>query len=187
RNDRDRFIYANVEVIEQTLKALKIIALENEGIVDEMRLQEMIDMVYPDFTKEDRQKFEDTCLYLKSSLERLAPMQVSKQTEEDFYKQFDGAKVLPIELYTLFIERLQRFDFIGAQRLKVGIRKGELARWTRSGIIAQRKYFLEHTVQTGNKLIEIDFQTVHLPYSSVLGLQKTAEPISADFMDERIL
>lgn len=51
----------------------------------------------------------------------------SKQKEEDFYKQFDGIKVLPISLKERFENYLSTYDFIGAERLKVQIRKNKFA------------------------------------------------------------
>lgn len=150
-------------------------------------MQGLIDSVYPGFTPDDLEKFEDTRRYLKSSLERLVPMEQSPQSEEDFYRQFDGEKVLPVELYPRFIKMLGEFDFIGAQRLKVGIRRGELARWLKAGILEAKTFKIEAITKKNGKLLEFKFLVLKLPYSPELGLQKNAEPISVSFFEERVL
>lgn len=187
RNVKDKFIYSSQTAILNTLVALRQIAGKDGGVIDEKELQGLIDSVYPDFPSDDREKFEDTRRYLRSSLERLVPMEQSKQSEEDFYKQFDGEKVLPVELYPRFIQMLKDFDFIGAQRLKVGIRRGELARWLKSGILEAKTFHNETTAKKNGKPLEFKFLVLNLPYSSELGLQKNAEPISISFFEERVL
>lgn len=187
RNDKDRFIYANPTVMENTLAALRQIAENDGGVIDEKELQGLIDVVYPEFTPDDREKFENTRLYLRNALERLAPMEQSEQSEKDFYKQFDGEKVLPVELYTRFVSMLKDFNFIGAQRLKVGIRRGELARWMRAGILESQTFIMESVKKKSGKPLEFKFLVLKLPYSSELGLQKNTEPISVSFFEHRIL
>lgn len=187
RNAKDKFIYTNQKIMKNTLIALGQIEEKNMGVIDENELQKMIDMVYPDFTSDDREKFENTRRYLRNALERLVPMEQSQQSEEDFYKQFDGEKVLPVELYPRFAKMLGEFDFIGAQRLKVSIRRGEVARWIKAGILEKKSFFIESTLKKDGKPIEIKFLILNLPYSSELGLQKNAEPISLSFFEDRIL
>ncbi|MFZ4476911.1 MAG: hypothetical protein ACOYPR_17075, partial [Saprospiraceae bacterium] len=187
RNDKDKFIYANPEVIANTLNVLKQIREKNEGVIDEKQLQALIDFVYPDFCERDKVIFEDTKRYLKNAISRLAPMEQSEQSEADFYKQFDGEKVLPVQLYPRFVGMMQNFDFIGAQRLKVSIRKGEAAKWLRTGILESRLFAIESTAGKNARPIEIKVMVIKLPYSNELGLQKSAEPITGSFFDERIL
>lgn len=116
-------------------------------------------------------------------------MEQSEQSEADFYKQFDGEKVLPVQLYPRFVGMMQNFDFIGAQRLKVSIRKGEAARWLRVGILESRFFEIASAAGKASNPMEIKVMVmvIKLPYSSELGLQKSAEPISETFFDERIL
>lgn len=187
RNDRDRFIYDNPTVMENTLAVLHRIAAQNAGVIEEQELQTYMDEVYAGFTADDREKYDNTYRYLRNALARLAPMEPSEQAEEDFYKQFDGEKVLPAELYEEFCRRLNDFDFIGAQRLKVGIRRGELARWKKGGIIVEKKFIREIPGREPPKLLEIKFLVVCLPYSALLGLQKTAAPLSTAFLEEKFI
>ena len=92
---------------------------------------------------------------------------------------------MPKELYDRFIECLKDFNFIGAQRLKVGIRRGELARWQKAGILVKKVLHLEIPGREPAKLLEFQFWVLCLPYTSTLGLQKNAEPLSLAFLDEK--
>ena len=144
--------------------------------------------MYPVFSKEDREKYETTLIYLKKSgLEKLIPMEQSKQTEEDFYKMFDGEKVVPVELYKRYTEYLKTFDFIGAQRLKVSIRRGEFKKWIKNGILQKKVFTVEKQYGKPGDVLSIETMVLNLPYSHRLGLQKNADPISISFFDDRIL
>ncbi|TAK34932.1 MAG: CRISPR-associated helicase Cas3' [Saprospiraceae bacterium] len=185
RNKKDKFIYSNQEVIENTLSILRKIETENDGVIDEKELQHYMDLVYPDFTTEDREKFDNTYGYLKNAVARLVPMETSKQTEEDFYRQFDGVKIVPSELRERFVKRLEAFDFIGAERLKVSIRRTEVARWFTSGILDKYEVAFSPPGKPKKSPVEFKFLVLRLPYSKILGLQKTAEPLSVSFLDEQ--
>lgn len=187
RNNKDKFIYNNEEIIETTLAVLRKIEGQNGGVVDEKELQGFMDFVYPHFTEKNMEKFENTYTYLKSSVSRLYPMETSKQTEEDFYRQFDGVKIVPIELTERFVKQLEEFNFIGAERLKVSIRRTEVARWINSGILFKRKVAFSAPDKPNSNPIEFNFLVLQLPYSNILGLQKTAELVSEQFLEEQFI
>ncbi|HMP26119.1 MAG TPA: CRISPR-associated helicase Cas3' [Saprospiraceae bacterium] len=169
-NESDEYIYNN-ETVRKTIQALEKIIFENQGIVDEALLQNAIDFVYNDWTKKDKEKFDATYKYLSDALQILAPMLKNKHTEEDFYSQFDGIKILPQSKKEEFIDCLTRFDFITAESLKVQIRKGRYIGWKDSQNIRSDAYVF----QGEKKVITIPYYITNKVYSSVLGLLTNEE------------
>lgn len=186
RNPKDVFIYRIPEVLENTLIALTEIEKSNDGIVSEADLQEKIDFVYPDFTPKALEEFERTLNYLNESIELIYPMEQSEQKEDEFYEQFDGMKVLPAICRQEYCERLNRYDFIGAELLKVTIRKCNFARWRKADVLVRDKHAFAHLNPKKNKPIEVVFYLLKLPYFKDIGLQKNAAPISVSFLEEQL-
>src|SRR5690606_24546535 len=127
-----RFIY-KIDLIKKTLKVLNEMITTDAGIVNEWKLQAYIDQVYDKWDPKDYESFHKTYQLFTSSLNYLYPMFQSRRTEDDFYKQFDGIKVLPMGLKPRYIEHLSNFDFIGAERLMVQIRKKKFAQLVAEG------------------------------------------------------
>ena len=171
RNKADQYIYEE-EVVERTLQALQKIEGENEGIVDEQKLQELIDFVYPNWHEESQQKFDRVYKYLTDAVKNLAPLLHSKHTEEEFYKQFDGIKVLPQECKEAFTNYLHEFDFVSAESLKVQIRKSNFAIWLRNGDLRAERYVFD---AGHGKLLSIPYFVTNKPYNSASGLMAKAE------------
>jgi CRISPR-associated endonuclease/helicase Cas3 len=168
-NKTDFYIYPK-EIIERTLQVLEKIENSNNGVIQEIELQNYMDEVYPNWSDKQRKEFEEKYDILKNCVETmLHPMiKISKNREEDFYEQFDGIKVLPIKYKPKFIELLNQFDFIGAERLKVQIRKQKFAQLKKENdAILQLD---KHYVDTTKKLIEISYWTIDREYISETGL-----------------
>jgi CRISPR-associated endonuclease/helicase Cas3 len=108
-NKTDFYIY-DKDAISRTLEVFS--KAKNNGIVDESILQEYIDFVYPSWSESQEKDFNMVYETMKSTLGLLVPLIHSKKTEEDFYKQFDGAKILPQIYKSKFEEYLRNFDFI---------------------------------------------------------------------------
>lgn len=104
-----------------------------------------------------------------STENQLIPLIHSKNKEEDFYKQFDGIKVLPVRLKERFEDYLSKYDFIGAERLKVQIRKNKFAQ-----LIAendQNLYKTSYNFETEKgKLISIPYWVLTKKYDPEIGL-----------------
>ncbi len=164
-NEDDQYIY-NTLTVEKTLKVLEKIVLERYGIIDESLLQTAIDEVYDNWLADDKKEFEEKYRYLKDALNMLAPMFLNKHTEEDFYKQFDGVKVLPQSQKRDFENYLQDFDFINAESRKVQIRKGRFVGWLKNQYIKKELFAFEK----GNKISTIPYYITNKVYSSELGL-----------------
>ena len=80
--------------------------------------------------------------------------------------------MLPYELKGQYVERLQTFEFIKAEMLKVSIRKNEYARWKRDETVFSESFAYE---KKDGKLKTIPFKVLKKPYDSLLGLRKYEE------------
>jgi CRISPR-associated endonuclease/helicase Cas3 len=184
RNEKDKFIYKDEVIINKTLEVLKDLESQNNGIVDEAILQEKIDLVYPDFTEKQRETFNSIKEALSFTTANLIPLEESKQQEDDFYKQFDGIKVLPRELKQEYVKRLEAFNFIGAELLKVQIRKNNFGRWRKDEVL--KKDMFAFATPSG-KIITIDFWVLSRKYDHKLGLLKDIEAEKVNFVDENLM
>lgn len=162
-----KFIY-RPDLIRKTLSAVADIISKDSGLIKEERLQTYIDQVYNKWHSRDYESFLNTYQFLKSSVNYLYPMLQSQRTEQDFYKQFDGVKVLPIGLKSRYIEYLSKFDFIGAERLKVQIRRKKFAHLTNEG---NATLFQDsHVFQGESQVLTVSFWVLNKKYDSELGL-----------------
>lgn len=168
-NKNDKYIY-NTEIVERTIKAFENILLEGNGIIEENKLQGYIDFVYPNWDEKEKKSFDEIYHLLKYSTEnQLIPLIHSKNTEDDFYKQFDGIKVLPIRLKERFEDYLSKYDFIGAERLKVQIRKNKFAQLiSGSDQNLYKTHF--HFESDKGKLIAIPYWILTKKYDPEIGL-----------------
>lgn len=169
RNKVDKFIYKDQDVINRTLSILKQNQVQNNGVIAEGRLQEMIDFVYPDWSKNDKDEFDnlyETLFHLVN--EELKPFTENKKSEEDFYNQFDGIKVLPIKFFSQYEKLLNENKFIKAENLKVQINEKRFMIFN-----AQQNMELERSVFTMKKSMKIKEQTtwvLNKKYDEDLGL-----------------
>lgn len=174
RNEKDEFIYKQ-SLIDRTIKVLEEIIENNGGIIKEQELQIFIDKVYPGFDDKSQEEFDSTFNALNFSIENnLIPFEHSRDREEDFYKQFDGIKVVPASLENCYKKLLKKFDFIGAELLKVQIRKNMFGRWMSEGILEKDVYVPPHPKHDGSP-IEIIFYVLKKKYNSELGLRKNED------------
>jgi CRISPR-associated endonuclease/helicase Cas3 len=164
-NDSDKYIY-NLRVVDKTITALEKIVNTNEGVVDEALLQQSIDEVYPDWDEEDKKKFDEQESNLKQALELLSPMLKNKCREEDFYKQFDGIKILPQCNKNIYENHLTNFDFIGAESQKVQVRKGRFMGWLKNENIKK----ISFSFGKNNKVSTESYLITNKVYNSDIGL-----------------
>jgi CRISPR-associated endonuclease/helicase Cas3 len=164
-NEDDKYIY-DTETIAKTLNAFQKIVFENQGVIDESILQQAIDFVYSDWSTENWNEFKEKYDYLTNSLQMLSPMLLNKHTEEDFYKQFDGIKILPQSKKIDFENNLDHFDFITAESQKVQIRKGRFIGWLNSLNLKKDIY----AFKGAKKIFSIPYYMTNKVYDSELGL-----------------
>jgi CRISPR-associated endonuclease/helicase Cas3 len=165
RNEADEYIYSNQEVIDRTLEALSHFS---ECIL-EKKLQKAIDYVYPQWSGTDEEDYNLTKELLQNYLNELSPFLHSDKSEEDFYKQFDGVKVLPAKCKPEFINYLNEYEFVKAESLKVQISRKQFAMLINKGSIVLNT----HTFEYSNKknLITTKYFVVNQKYTEDLGLQ----------------
>jgi CRISPR-associated endonuclease/helicase Cas3 len=166
-NLSDFYMYQR-DVIKRTLEMLS--KPENEESIDEAILQEYIDYVYPEWNKNQKDEFQMIYDTMKMTLDTLIPLKHSKSKEEDFYKMFDGAKVLPQELRQQFEDYLTSFDFINADNLKVSIKKNRFMQWSASGNIRKESFYFEKNKK--GELLKIEYFITNKVYDSEFGLLK---------------
>jgi CRISPR-associated endonuclease/helicase Cas3 len=170
RNEDDKHIY-DAEIVSKTLEALRKIIEESKGIIDESRLQEIIDFVYEEWTSNNKKIFDDRYNYLMDSLQMLYPMFQNSLTEDEFYKQFDGIKILPQSQKIFFEENLNHFDFITAESQKVQIRKGRFIGWIQSQNLKKDVYAFKGS----KKIFSVPYYITNKKYDSELGLLSQEE------------
>ncbi|NOZ33842.1 MAG: CRISPR-associated helicase Cas3' [Chlorobi bacterium] len=169
RNKSDKFIYKNKGVIDRTIQILKEKEQINSGKINEAELQEMIDFVYPEWDKTDKDEFDLIYNLLDNFIKKeLKPFIYNSKQEEDFYNQFDGVKVLPIKFSDVYQKYLQENKFVKAESLKVQIseKRFHLLNY-KNGIEKERTVF--ESIRT-EKILEQQFFTISKKYDSELGL-----------------
>ncbi|GAB6008899.1 CRISPR-associated helicase Cas3' [Dysgonomonas reticulitermitis] len=164
-NENDKYIYLS-QTVEKTIQAFEKIIKDHKGVIDESLLQNAIDYVYDDWTEKEREEFERKYNYLSEALQLLSPMFDNKYTEEDFYRQFDGIKILPQSEKSKFEQYLDKGDFITSESLQVQINKGRFVRWLKSQNLRKEIY----AFQNKQKLMQIPYFMTNKKYSSELGL-----------------
>jgi len=165
QNEESDFYIYNKDIIGRTLDVLQKIESEG-GIINESLLQKAIDEVYPDWNTEDKKKFDNQYAYLEEALKLLSPLKKNKHSEDAFYKQFDGIKILPQTNKEVYDEYLSTFDFISAESQKVQIRKGRFAQWRSEGFLKQNI----SVAAKQNRLVEQINWLTNKKYNSELGL-----------------
>ena len=167
-NKSDKFIYSS-ELIEKTFIAFEEIIKNDGGIINERKLQGYIDLVYPSWDTKNKEAFDNVYYLLQNSVSQLIPFLHLHYKEDDFYKQFDGIKVLPISLKNAYESYLSKYDFIGAERLKVQIRKKKFAQLMSENdqSLSKQRFCFE---TSKGKLISIPYWVINKKYSRLLGL-----------------
>lgn len=170
RNEVDKYIYKNEEIINRTIEALHKIESQNSGIVAEIDLQKHIDQVYPDWSAKDKEVFDRVYTHLKADvMENLAPFIYDSHREEEFEKQFDGVKVLPSTLEDDYRALLENNKFIKAEGLKVSISKQRFASLiAKEGIHRDVSAF---QLLRKNVIKEQAYYVINRKYDNNLGLQ----------------
>jgi len=169
RNEKDKYVYDR-DMVARTLDVLAEIENKNEGVIQEIELQAYIDQVYPGYDSESQEKFNKIYDLLTHSVKRLTPFEPSQEGEEDYYKQFDGVKVLPAYYEKEFKNRLNVFDFIGAEQLKVSIRKNWFARLINTPDLDKLTLVLFPSENPKAKSIEIKYFKINKWYRPDTGL-----------------
>ncbi len=174
RNDVDKYIYKNEDVINRTLEVLRKIELCNDGIILEADLQKYIDQVYPCWSDKDKEEFDRVYNVLKTDVrENLAPFIYDLHREEEFEKQFDGVKVLPSRLENEYNKFVEENKLIKAESLKISISKKRFISLSINDDIHKNIFAFE--AKGTDKIKEQSYYVINRKYDSELGLQLDAE------------
>ncbi len=169
RNDTDKYVYKDEDVINRTLDIISEIERNNNGVVKEDLLQPAIDYVYPDWSEEGAKEYEDTKNLLDDFVyNRLRPLDYDDKREEDFYKQFDGIKVLPKSLVDRYRNRIEDGEFLKAESLLVSIGTRRFMGLLSSGYIDKEKFCWSN--DKDDKLSLRSEYIINCKYSSKIGL-----------------
>ncbi len=181
RNDVDKYIYKNEEVIIRTLDALRTIQSKNSGVIAENELQFYIDQVYPNWSEKEKEDFDRVYSHLSADVrENLSPFIYYPHREEEFEKQFDGIKVLPSILKKEYQELIEANKFIQAESLKVSITTRRFASLiSKDGI---RRDVLAFQLLKKEEIKEQPYFIIDRQYDHELGLQLDVEEKNFDAM-----
>lgn len=169
RNERDKYIYDH-NLIEKTLNVLEDIEKLNEGVIQEIELQHYIDQVYGGYDNDAKEKFDKIYNLLTQSVKRLTPFEPSQEGEEEYYKQFDGVKVLPAFYEKEFKQNLDNFDFIGAEQLKIQISKRRFVQYFNTPDLEKLTYVVFSSDNPKAKSIEHKYLKINKKYRPDTGL-----------------
>ncbi len=160
-------------VVQRTLKILTKI-----DVLEENRLQELLDFVYPDWEDDQKKEFEETRINFEQAIKNLQPFREHKEEEAAFYERFDGIEVLPVCFITQYEQYIENRDFINAQRLMITLHRGMYFKLKNDGLI--ETHFFSINMPSGKVLTE-RVLIVKLKYSPEAGLlnePETAMPVS---------
>ena len=181
RNDVDKYIYKNAGVIERTLEVLKQIEQDEGGIIQENKLQALIDVVYPCWSEEEQEDFSMTKTLFEDYVEKdLRPLEYSAEREEEFYKQFDDKKVIPAALVPEYQSRISNLQFVKAEGLLVSISKRRFGNMLHEGNIEQKTFV--YSKNEDKQIISIKQYVINSEYDERLGLvfSETEKQIGGD-------
>lgn len=180
RNKSDAYIYTNPDVIARTLDVLG----KFTEAVQEQDLQQAIDQVYPEWDEKDKNEYDmvyDALSGISSS--NLAPFTHNPHSEEDFYAQFDGVKVLPAQFEVAFQEYLTQFEFIKAESLKVSISKKRFKWLLHDNKVSKQNH--SYASRKG-KILNTPYFIIKKEYDPSLGLLLTQDDTKS-YSDQLLL
>lgn len=176
QNEKDKFIY-ETRIVNHTISVLEEV---NNATLHEKDIQQLIDKVYPDFDERQQKEYDLTYTSLKIGIEnRLQPLHYDEKSEEDFYRQFDGIKVLPVSLLEEYRILMENRQFIKAEGLLVSIRESRFSVMLKNGDICRQRicYAL-----SDDSIIDKHVLVVNRLYDKDKGLQFDVEETVANFL-----
>ena len=176
RNEKDKYIY-ETEIVNRSIQVLE---KANNCILHEKSIQQMIDEVYPCFTEQQQREYDLTYSGLKIGIEhRLQPLHYDEKSEEDFYQQFDGMKVLPISLIDDYRAYLEKKQFIRAEGLFVSVRESRFCFLFRNGDIYKQRICYAGASDT---IEDRHIMVVNKKYDAEKGLQMESKASTDNFL-----
>ena len=176
QNEKDKYIY-ETGIVNRTIQVLENI---NANIIQEKNIQHLIDEVYPSFSEQQQKEYDMTYTALKIGIEnRLQPLHYDEKSEEDFYNQFDGIKVLPISLFDHYRNRMEQKQFIKAEGLLVSIRESRFCFMFKNGDIYRQRVCY---TSSEDYIIDKQVLVINRKYDTEKGLQLDTEDFTTNFI-----
>jgi CRISPR-associated endonuclease/helicase Cas3 len=174
RNEIDKYIYKTEEVIARTMETLRTIQSNNSGVIAENELQLYIDYVYPYWSEKEKDDFNRVYTHLKADVqENLAPFIYYPHREEEFEKQFNSIKVIPLILKSEYEKMLRNNRLIYAETLKLSISYQKFI-YLLNNDLAQKETILIGPKENGTQYLS-HYYSINQKYSSELGLTRDIE------------
>ncbi len=169
QNEKDKYIY-DTNIVSHTLEALEEL---DEEVLHEKTIQLLIDKVYPCFTVQQQNDYDMTYQSLMAGIKnRLQPLHYDTKSEEDFYQQFDGIKVLPKALVESYLTFMEKKQFIKAEGLLVSIRESRFGFMLKNNdVYSQRICYTD----VDDSMMDRHVMVINRKYDSELGLQINME------------
>lgn len=157
----DHYIYPT-KIVARTLELL-----DQLDIIHEEQLQSHLDFVYPEWEKEQFDKYQDTRIGFEQAIKSLQPYARHKENEKEFYEKFDGIQVLPAQYLNEYKELIGNFDFINTDRLLVTIHRGMYFKLKNNEQIENYVFAVE---RSGGKILKKYITIAKCRYDSEIGL-----------------
>ncbi|WP_338097855.1 CRISPR-associated helicase Cas3' [Methanolapillus ohkumae] len=168
RNKNDAFIYPEEEIV-RTRIVLENIERECAGLVKEKELQKMMDFVYPGWNDKEQKIFDDTIAFLRHSVfKELSPLKYSPESEDRYYEQFKGVRVLPAGCREKYQEYLDGWQFVQANGLLIQVSEPRFLGMLKNGGI-EKDYF-SYLAKNGEKYLDKSVYVIKRRYCPDLGL-----------------
>lgn len=126
--------WKNIYDLENIAKSLSELEKVDRQILDEKKIQCMLDNVYLPF--EINQTSKKAFLLM---LDQIYPFRAYEDNEEKFNEQFDGVEVLPIQLYEEWKYHIDKQHYLNAEKLFVPVSKNRFAFMRANGLIINEK------------------------------------------------
>ena len=176
QNEKDKYIY-ETGIVSHTIHVLENI---NNSVIQEKNIQQMIDEVYPSFSEQQQKEYDMTYTGLKIGIEnRLQPLHYDEKSEEDFYNQFDGIKVLPISLLERYKNLIEQKQFIKAEGLLVSIRESRFCFMFKNGDIYRQRICY---TRSDENVVDKQVLVINRKYDTEKGLQLGTEDSTINYL-----
>lgn len=179
RNESDKYIYSNDQVIRRTIEILRKNYSQNKGFIDEKHLQDFIDYVYPSWETNEKKEYDNCKSLFEIAISFMTALSADDIREKEFYDQFDGVKVLPVSLLYEYVELMERLEFIRAEGLLVSISKRRMLYLLKEEGVRKEHICFEYS---NSKLFDKKVLLIKRKYSSECGLLLNEED-KGDYFD----
>lgn len=163
----DNHIYDS-DTVERSLIVLRNMEKNHNGILREFLYQQYIDFVYPFWSEKQKKEYDRVYQLLTNEIQtNLSPLHYDENKEDDFYRQFEGIRVLPEELKEEYQDCLNELQFIKADSLLVSIRKGRWMYMQKNEDIYRQSFVYE----SNDRIVDKNVYIIKRHYDNKYGLR----------------